>query len=267
MASSFYDGSGGAPRRSGIDLPVAALAALSVGFVAFAMPADQFADAISATGLPSLLPAAAPPLGTTARALAVALASIATFGLVLTLLRLLDRRPAEPERRPVRGRSMFDEDGESGPPRLRRADSHPDAPARRPILAARELGEPDFAPPHEARERAQAPVPDFEFPLPPPEPEIFASAAPLAAPAPASEPDPAPAPAAPTQPGEDSSIPDLVARLERGLGRRQQPAVQPPAPAPAARPAPVPSPSPAAAERDDRLRSAIEELQRLASRG
>lgn len=266
MASSFYDGSGGGPRRSGIDLPVAALAALSVGFVAFAMPADQFAATISATGLPSVLPAATPPLGTTARALAVAVAAIATFGLVLALLRLLDRRPAEPERRPVRGGGMFDEDGESGPPRLRRADSHPDAPARRPILAARELGEPDFAPPHEARERGQAPAPDFEFPLPPPEPEIFASPAPLAevAPEPYPAPDPASAPAAPAQTSEDSSIPDLVARLERGLGRRQQPAARSPAPAAAAQPAP---PAPAAADRADRLRSAIEDLQRLASRG
>lgn len=266
MASTFYDGFHGSARRSGIDLPVAALAALSVGFVAFAMPGDLFAEAISATGLASVLPAAAPPLGATARVLAVAAAAIATFGIVFALLRLLDRQPAEPVRMPPRPRDIFEEDFEPDLPRLRRADSHPDAPARRPILAARELGEPDLAPPPAAQQRRQAPLPDYEFPLPQepepaPQPETLASAAPLAEaasePEPKPKPDPAPAPAAPAQPDEDSSISDLVARLERGLGRRQQPAA----------PSPAPAASPAVAGRDDRLKSAIENLQRLAARG
>jgi hypothetical protein len=53
--------------RNALDLPVAALAALAALFIAFAMPGDALADIVGTTGLPSLLPAAQPPLGMTAR--------------------------------------------------------------------------------------------------------------------------------------------------------------------------------------------------------
>lgn len=260
MASTYSDRFDGTARRGGIDLPVAALAALSVGFVAFAMPGDLFAGAISATGLASVLPAAAPPLGMTARVVVAALAATATFGIVLALLRLLDGRPAEPARAPFRAREFVLEDPEPDLPRLRRADCHPDAPARRPILAARELGEPDFAPrpqaprPAAAEEAVREPAAEDEIPLPPP-----AAAAPLSAAAPAA-----------AQAACADSIPDLVARLERGLGRRQRPTpakATAPAPGPAAAAQPAPAKAPATAGRDDRLKSAIENLQRLAGRG
>ena len=117
--------------RGTIDLPVAALAALSVAFVAFAAPAGLLGELVALTGLPALLPAAAPPLGATAR-IALALGGSAiVFGLVLALLGWLDRFAAP---RPPR----FVPEPDS--PRLRRRDLHPDAPAVKPVSAVRDFG-------------------------------------------------------------------------------------------------------------------------------
>jgi outer membrane biosynthesis protein TonB len=270
MASTFYDGFERNAARGAIDLPVAALAAVSVGFVAFAMPSNLFDGAIAATGLPSLLSAAQPPLGSTARLLVVAVAAIATFASVFALLRLLDRRgAAAPARAPARSRmrEVLDEVEEVEVPRLRRADHHPDAPARRPILAGSELGEPNLARPYPQR-RPPEPEPEPE-PQPEPEPEIESQPEPEPEPEPeaAIEPEfiPEPEPVAAPAPVSDSSISDLVARLERGLERRQH--AEEAAPETSARPDPAaPEAAPAAPERDDRLRSAIENLQRLASK-
>jgi len=116
-----------------LDLGMAALAAGSVAFVTFAMPDDIFSGLVSASGLPSAIPAAQPPLGATARMAAIGLAAGATFLLVWSLLRALGK-PKGPKR--ARGSVEVPAD----PPRLRRADAHPDAPSRHPILAGRDLG-------------------------------------------------------------------------------------------------------------------------------
>jgi hypothetical protein len=133
-------------RRTGpaLDLGVAALAAAALGFVMFAMPGALFETLVVRTGLPDFVGAAQPPLGTTARGAAIAAAALAGFAVVLVLLRGLDRIQSRPRRKaeaPV----------DSEAPKLRRADAHPDAPARRPLLAGRELSEPledfeDFEP-------------------------------------------------------------------------------------------------------------------------
>lgn len=126
---SLFRGAG----RNALDLPVAGLAALAAAFSAFVLPQELLSRAVVATGLPSILSAAQPPLGLTARlALAVVGAAI-VFGLVFLLLRLLDRS----------GMSAPEADAEEQiAPRVRRRDIHPDAPAPRPISAARDLGEP-----------------------------------------------------------------------------------------------------------------------------
>ncbi|HKR24873.1 MAG TPA: hypothetical protein VJS15_06405, partial [Allosphingosinicella sp.] len=101
--------------RNALDLPVAGLAAFAAAFVAFAMPSDLLGGLIGATGLPSLLPAAEPPLGTTARIAIGAVGAAATFGLVFYLLRLLDRSMlggSRPRAAPARDDA----------PRLRRRD-------------------------------------------------------------------------------------------------------------------------------------------------
>lgn len=156
-----------AANKASLDAAMAALAALSVGFVIMVMPAAVFGALVVTSGLPALVPAAAPPLGDIARiGWALALAAGA-FALVWLMLRALgkgsppakaaarDAAPApvaQPEAEAPPGRrnrafgGMANLEPEAAPeppaPRLRRADAHPDAPARRPLFAGSDLGEP-----------------------------------------------------------------------------------------------------------------------------
>lgn len=113
------------PPVGALDRAMAAFLAAAVGFVLFVVPAD-------------LLPIAGPAMGG-ARLLIAIFGGTATFLAVAALLRALNK-PA-----PARARKSVEAPNE--PPRLRRADAHPDAPARSPILAGSELGVPldDFA--------------------------------------------------------------------------------------------------------------------------
>jgi hypothetical protein len=236
--------------RNAFDLPVAALAGLAAAFLAFAMPADLLGRLVSATGLPHLLAAAEPPLGFKARLMIGIAGAAASFGLAYLLLRLLDSAgsgKAKPEREPD-----FDEDM----PRLRRRDFHPDAPARRPISAARDFGEP--APP--PLEPARAPTPAWFAEAEPEVLELGPEAEPAIAPEFPPEPEPEPEPA--PEPVAEASLADLMRRLEQGLARRRTPQVFPSAPR---QQAPAPQVFPEAG--DDRLQNAIESLQRFAARG
>jgi len=125
------------------NIAVAAFAAASVAFAVFAMPADLFGRLVGMTGLPALLPAAEPPLGATARLAAIALAAAVCFLAVWLLLRAFDPRPAKPADEAADGDELSESDWIA--PRLRRADAHPDAPARRPLFAGKDLGEPGEA--------------------------------------------------------------------------------------------------------------------------
>ncbi|HYN45795.1 MAG TPA: hypothetical protein VES64_03800, partial [Allosphingosinicella sp.] len=194
-----------------------------------ALPGDLLSGMVGSSGLPSVLPAAAPPLGMTARIAIGVAGAAAAFGLVFLLLRVLDRSGLD---RPAARAQLPQEEA----PRPRRRDFHPDAPAPRPISAAREFGEP--APPV----RPAEPTP---FWMADPEPaESFAE--------PAAEPAPAPAPA--PAPESASSLAELMERLERGLARRRTPG------------APQSAPQVFPQAGDDRLQSAIDSLQRLAAR-
>lgn len=236
-----------------LDAPVAALAALAVGFALFAMPATLFEQAVVASGLPALLPAAAPPLGGTARLLASAVAVPLAFGAVYALLRLAGgskrtpraARPAEPEEMPVR---------------RRRIDRHPDAPDRRPLFAASEL-----APPAPAAIRVEpAPEPLVLEPAMEDMPQAFPEPA-AEEPAPEEEAPQPPADAAPPPPRDyrPESISVLMERLERGIAAREErmAAARPSGPVPAAADA-SPAPDPAG----ERLRAAMASLERLAAR-
>lgn len=148
-------------RRVGrfpIELPAAAMLAFAVAFVTLALPDWRFARMVGMTGLPSILSAAEPPLGLTARILvALVLAGIA-FAAAWAGLRAIDQ--VEPEE-------------EDDFPSFRAADLHPDAPRRRPILAGAEFGMPaDDLPPIEtqpARKRVldTESLPSFLAPQPP----------------------------------------------------------------------------------------------------
>jgi hypothetical protein len=302
---------------SALDLGMAAFAATAAGFVMFAMPNWQFDRIVELSGLPLLLAAAQPPLGTTARAAAVIATALGTWTLVWLVLRALSTKPLQPTRKPQ------PVEIDMPVPRLRRADSHPDAPARAPIFAEMELGRPldhpagptadadepdDFlfegteadpvVEPIEPYPAYEASVPDEPFDAGEPysyaedrfddpqqeeeeeeefqlnsdpadfmevdvfdDPALIRSAGFAQVDEPAYAPAPAPARAqAPVMqsPAEDS-IAHLMQRLELGLQRREQPdGIGSAEPEQSYKPAP---------EVDQRLRSAIDDLQRLAGRG
>jgi len=270
-------------RRSGgasLDLAVAALAAVAFAFVTYAMPDDIFSGLIAQSGLPDILAAAQPPLGMKARAAVIAGGAILCFGAILLLMRALDRVPA---RRPRRAKAEAEAPVEA--PRLRRADVHPDAPPRRPLLAGRDFGEPAIDIP-ETEERfadlAVRPLPGFlvaqemEEPVeaePEPEPEIEALA--VEEPEqPAAEADPI----VPEEPAADAidalvaqlpevdadpseSVSNLMQRLESGLSRREQ-IIRPSAAEPE-----DPVPPMAEPQVGHRLRNAIDGLHKMAARG
>lgn len=107
----------------------AAIAGAVVALLVAVLPSWRLEALVGASGLADHLAAARPPLGATARS-ALALASGGGVALaVWTGLTLVARRvaplPAEPDA-----------------PVLRRADAHPDAPARRPLRASEDLGLP-----------------------------------------------------------------------------------------------------------------------------
>ena len=275
------------------DTGLAGLAAVSAGFVAFAMPDALFTGLVETSRLPDLTALAQPPLGQTARLAAAGGACLATFASVWGLMAALGRAPAR-----ARPRAQPEAEAEAEAPRLRRADAHPDAPARRPLLA-RDLGEPlDLEPfaeaPAEEAPLAEAddrPLPGFLIPQAP-EAEPIAEAEPVpeaelnsqGEPAwnksrPAwtdfdAEPDPDPE----TQPealpiselaarlpqAEEPSgepLAQLVNRIEFGLSRKRQ-ALEPGSELPPA------EDEPAEQERvGHRLRSSITDLQKIASSG
>lgn len=276
-----------------LDLGVAALSAVSVAFLAFAMPDALFASLVSASRLPELIAAAAPPLGMTARYAVMAAGGALAFLLVWSLLRALDGSAAEAPA------AEADPDA----PRLRRADTHPDAPARRPIFAGADFGEPagdifelDSPAPlsvglqEPAEPEWTAPAREREFQAEPdagqPEPSP-ASAARLPrfmvpeAPEPVAERNPVLS-AAQKKPFDLDRLPQgsapaadsigsLMGRLERGLAEREEippaAAADPEIPAALAAAAIDPEASLPPEGVRHRLRSAISELNQRASRG
>ncbi|MGY2732690.1 hypothetical protein [Sphingomonas sp. UYP23] len=124
------------PQR--LTLPLAPLVAAIIGVLTAAMfaliPTGLLESMVVDSGIASVVSAAEPPLGYTARAALVLLCGggvgvLAWFALFLafgTRTIALHRRTRNDEDAPV----------------LRRADAHPDAPARRPLFANTDLGTP-----------------------------------------------------------------------------------------------------------------------------
>lgn len=122
------------PTRLGLAIAPAtgAMVALGVALLVLQMPVSVLESLSTDSGLPALVAAAAPPLGLTARLSAALLAAATVGGIVwFALFLMLDTRSLE-----TRG------EREDGVPILRRADAHPDAPARRPVFANSDLGTP-----------------------------------------------------------------------------------------------------------------------------
>ncbi|PXA89349.1 hypothetical protein DMC47_28730 [Nostoc sp. 3335mG] len=237
------------------ETPLSVALGASAGFVALSAPAQLFHQ----------LPVAG-DMGSAGRAIvAVLLAAVAGGAGYVAM-----RKPAKPEPEAVDPfADIPEEERPSGMPaerfaRFRRADAHPDAPPREPIIASRDLGEPfmDVAapPPPAAEPEAQADeqwwpdstIPDADY-VEVSEEAVTEVAEPAAEPeiaeAPVEEPKLAwpidAAAAATAQPKGKDSISAMMERLSVGLERR---ATVPPR-----------DPTPA-------LRDALAELNRLAER-
>ncbi|MEQ9661059.1 MAG: hypothetical protein RLN87_00740 [Parasphingopyxis sp.] len=117
-------------------VPVAsAISGLIVAALILMTPNTLFEAFIVQTGLPGMIDAAAPPLGAKARIVfALIAAVIVTIGAWVALSILLRDRGGDTA-------YGYGHDEENGLPPRRRADSHPDHPARAPLMA-HDLGAP-----------------------------------------------------------------------------------------------------------------------------
>jgi hypothetical protein len=239
-------------NRHRLILPIAPTVGGALG-LAFAvaiavMPAVLLDRIIDLSHIPAVVAAAAPPLGATARMLLVlvgggGLAVVVGLGLFL----LIGRRTFAVGRTRDHGLNV---------PVLRRADAHPDAPPRAPVMAHRDLGAPLLDVPIELPLPADLDQPLAAFdpgaipdvpraPVPSVAPLVRIARPQLIDPGDRFETfDPAPLAAAiePT-----ATIHALLDRLERGVTRR------------------TPSPARAPAAAADDLQAALATLRGLAS--
>lgn len=285
-----------------------ALVGLAAALLVLWIPVGLIEMVVASSGLSETLPAAAPPLGFKARLLLAGFTALMAVGFV-GMMRRQDRQ-AEQEGRMVRvqgARKMgfaFSKltalaRGRIAPvddatPSLRRADAHPDAPARAPIFASRDFNgldifgrtdalrrplatrsepEQDAVVPSEGLVMPSAPLPMADEDLP--QPTFQRLAAPAVEPDVAKEASQDTAPVMPARldpiPTQGLSITELTQRLERGLALRSRaPAADagtvrviadmPVAPA-------VPVRDMVAQDADDALRAALGALRSMAGQG
>lgn len=126
-----------------MNLPIAPMIAGALGGVvalgAFAVPMPVLEGLVMDSGLPAVVAATEPPLGFTARCIMAfgAGTSVALFSWFAAFVLLGSRTLT------IGDGEEADLDLDAVPtPVLRRADAHPDAPPRPPLLATRDLGQP-----------------------------------------------------------------------------------------------------------------------------
>lgn len=105
------------------------------GLSSVAVRVSVIESLVMKTGIDLIVPAAAPPLGITARILVALI--MAALGAMIGAM--IGRRLARPKME-VRERKRSAKTNEAEQPRVRARDSHPDAPARKPISAHEEFG-------------------------------------------------------------------------------------------------------------------------------
>jgi hypothetical protein len=142
------------------EAPLALALGASAGFFAWTVPAELF------TQIP-----VAGEHGLAGRAAVAAVLAVLCAGVAYLAMRRRPAKPAEPAEIAEPIDEIAEEEPASGMPterlrRFRRADAHPDAPPREPIIASRDLGEPfmdvgGFAPPAAV---ADAPAEDAWWP-------------------------------------------------------------------------------------------------------
>ncbi|WP_336958669.1 hypothetical protein [Sphingobium aquiterrae] len=291
---------------------MAGLAGIGGAIAAATVPVGIIEHGMALTGLADMLPAAAPPYGLTARLLLAGVAGGVAMGVALVTVQPGHANGSNKgsgtmgfafSKLTGLGRRRHVDDGV---PSLRRQDAHPDAPARQPIFAVRDLGLVDLvgkAPSPVTQDRPDdvtepvAPTPQADLPdmatqdyrMPQaPEPlddaalvreAAVAAAAVIRRPAPqlVSSPRPMGRPSL-----EGLSVTELADRFERGLSLR---AASTPVPMPAPRADPVPvaparpvvlahiPPAPPVpvkdsvdADVDEALRAALGTLQKMTAR-
>lgn len=257
-------------KRRDAHLILIAAAAAGGALAGAAMPVDLLEWASHATGLSAVIPAAAPPLGETARLGFVGLAAVASAGITALLSPWRKRGGAQSEdgymsfmalkfaglfRRGAKQAALTEGELEEPAlelaPAVRRADAHPDAPPRAPLVVSRDLGN-ETSPLMEEEPRGPI-VEDVtgltmpRVPEPLPWDEIESEMGRLLGNVGFRPADEA-APVA-TVPAVEPTISELTDRLERGIARRRgleadttgevagadvAPALQPAAPRPAA---------------------------------
>jgi hypothetical protein len=121
----------GVSKNAIFNVSLATLAGGAAGFAVYAMPAYLLERLIGVTGLPNMMTAAQPPLGTTARLSLVAAAFAAVFLLVWLVLRAFDPPAAKASGRAGRHLDADGEDWLAPAPREIRAP----APVRQPLRA------------------------------------------------------------------------------------------------------------------------------------
>lgn len=220
---------------------ICSLAALCAGAALWSVPTPLVEIALTSSGISELVPAAAPPLGLTARAILATGAGFLGLAVALVLLPRGGAVGAEVGEDRYSSPTLFSrllghkrqedaQDPESAPPIVRRADAHPDAPARSPIMASRDLGQEPLPAVLEEAAYDAFPAPSADLPMPrSPEPlawdTIKAEMARITETMQTRDPATAPAAlGAQTADVCDAEVPtiaDLAHRLERGLERRR----------------------------------------------
>ncbi|MEM8695545.1 MAG: hypothetical protein AAGE05_05935 [Pseudomonadota bacterium] len=127
-------------------IPVAsAISGLVVAALILMTPNPWFEAFIVETGLPGILSAAEPPLGARARIVFALVAALIVTLVAWAALTVIVGRKMRGRAQPLHAATEVDDldTGETvRTPMLRRADAHPDAPYRRPIMAEDDLGTP-----------------------------------------------------------------------------------------------------------------------------
>lgn len=225
-------------------------AATCAATICLVLPSATLEALVLNSGIPAILPAAEPPLGYTAR-VALAMITGGAAGAIVWLAAFLafgGEGVVTLKPRAARAKPVSTVESAAPAPILRRADAHPDAPARAPLNAAQELG----AWFHDAPVAPQPAPPPVERALPKDLDAPLAAFDPTAIPPVPAEPQPVVAPLQPRpikpdlEPGErieafelprpavqadsapiaaprtDATIHALLDRLERGVAARRQ---------------------------------------------
>ena len=143
-------------KRRDANLVLITLAAVGGGVVVYSFPVDLLEMGIRVSGLASIVPAALPPLGETARAVSVVVGGLGASAITALFLPWKRRGHAggklENDFAVAEGFTVPDFDLDLIPA-VRRSDAHPDAPPRPPLFASRDLGGQDRLPPAARPER------------------------------------------------------------------------------------------------------------------